>query len=241
MECFHDYLWLKFLCKLEKVMNISRDFLFLPPRRRFYRSILISIDVLLSILYFINNTNVLNILWRTRPDLRYGSLAIHWANTAINFLCVVYFAPKYGAEFRKVLRIIYKCHKNLERGRAYKDSIFKVNAKCAFMTIFLAILTVHINMSRFRYIIHQNKDASGWIVIIFGSIYRLFIALRFSIEDMVCVTLLTVIHNIFRNINYQTKKINNLTAGNLCKYVRLYQQINEAVKVMETCFSNQVS
>lgn len=236
---------LKFLFILENLLNIHRNYFRSSRRKRFIIVICIFLDIICSIAFYVLTCKQFLRFLAFEPSLVYTTLIFLIALMIYGFAVILFFAPMYGREFRRVLvyfRRVYahaQFYSNLNKSlRNLKRTCYKTMFLFVAVRIFLVVVPaiLHIIFSHLTTWIH---DLLMYVVF---SILRIWVESRFVFITLMFCSLLSILSYMLRNLLILIKncKYQDQSAESLKKYIEIYHDLLKSSKLLMVCFGLQV-
>lgn len=233
---------LKLLCAVEKVFNIHRDYLYLRNRTRFFIKIGIFLEIIISAHFYTISLNFFSSKhWFFLP-LFYASIIMNTLSTLQSVLSALYFGPRNGKIFRKLLLGLSLCQEIVKRHPPYIkwSSTLKMKCKLA-MFIYAGIRVLLIVVTtRFAYLLNEFDTCFNVLSFISFNIYEKFTENRYVLELLVFYSLLYEIKFMLQAVNALVKDTDTLE-NNLNNVAKVYRQLLDCGRLFKECFGHHVS
>lgn len=242
---------LKFMFKLENIMNIRRDYLLLNKRKQILVSMRIVFEVLLSSTFYVH------MLVRTLELKERGILDTWTTYFTVFFVCILllygcsvmlYFGPRHGHTFKKALRYLNENHKNAEGLRIYNKSMTTLKRQCYLAAIaFVAIRSILVSPQSLERLLQYQGYIMKWdytsIRIILTVLFRTWLECRFGLGVLFFYASTSVVREIQKHLTYQLEscgKRNKLDIDLLKTCAATYNDLFKCNRLLMQCLGRQV-
>lgn len=229
-----DFKVLKFLSKIEKLLNIHRDFTFLKLRKQILITLIILTDNIFFTLGF-TDTYVYALNYKSEYFFR-GTLSFQFMYLSQSVLVITYFGPRFSSEFGKLIASLSCVHEIIKHNLSYRKILSHLNVKCVVGVCVFIVIRV-------------PAVVYGSVKQYYGDYHMLIMYIsRFGAESrfLICVIHYCSILNILKSMLQAVTALiqDEATAGSLDKrlktFVSAYQKIFESSRHLRKCFGHYV-
>lgn len=238
-----DFTALKLLSNIEKILNIHRDFWYLPKRKRNFILLAIILELVITIPFLIDNLRMFEIA-RSEPVVYYSNVIFHTVFIVHSITIILYFGPRFGGEFQKLLSSVSSSHEIVKCYEPYRKSIYGLKFKCLYALFSFVVVRV-IACVR-QTILFTGSDNSYERVSLFSFSMYMFLKVMYECRCVVVLStyycLLATVKSMLLAVTALVEKADqNSLTENMDILATVYRQLLETCRLINNSFSQNVS